>query len=94
MFNAKIHAEKRKLYKWGTYGKNPDLTDTGTLYRTYQVVTISQLSTFHIYAILRTERWHLSHYIPLLKDELKYRALNGIYIPDTDRYENPEFEMR
>jgi len=83
----KLHEVQRHLYKWGTFGKNPDMSNNAALMKAFQVVPISQLSTYHIYAILRMDqRRHLLHYLRLFKNELKYRALNGLYIPETDRY--------
>ena len=81
----KNHKEKRETQLWGTFGKNPVLD-------TYTWVPVAKLSNNHIDAIIRTQPQIPNWFKEFLFDEIRYRAMNRIFIPEVDHYDGQIFE--
>ena len=74
--NSGQHEMDRVKFTWGTYGK------CGTLPK--KLVTLDEMSTQHVIAILDTQHQITEAIRQLFITELDYRASQELYIGDID----------
>ncbi len=74
------YEEVRKVFKWGTYGVEPDYSHCVS-------VNIYKISNPHIEAILDTQKHLPSHIYNLFLEEKAYREEEKIFIEEVVSYE-------
>jgi len=68
------HGEQRKAASWGTYGKDGD--------EDLSYVTVADMSTDHIKAVIKTQQGALPRLLAVLKKELWERAVEIVKSSD------------